>query len=784
LDSDIESLVTLMLACTLGKHTRLLQLRHRFDGIIFCLAALLFAGQALLASPSKSASFAEQYHLTAGYTYLRIGDFRLSTTHPPLIGILAALPLLAFSNIALPLDDPAWAAGDRFRFSDVFLWEANSDSVKMVERARWPIVAVGVLLLAAIYGWSRHLWGPLGGIVALLLAAADPNLIFNSRVVTSDLGITTFLFVAVWLLWLALEKGGKWLWLGSGIAAGLAMSAKYSGVVFIPMALFLVLSHHRRSRDRPRWHILLPLSGAALAALLVLWTIYRWEMGVPQLPGWQLPVPAPTYWTELWRTLAHLINEQDVKLDFLLGHAGIGGWWYYLLVALLVKTPLPLILLMLGGSVALIARGQGRRLVALWFVLAIILELGMTGLLTIGYRHMLPALPFLIVASGALAPRAHLTLWTSRHWAQVTIIAVLVVWLLIESLHFFPDHEAYFNQLAGPWWHWSTILVDSNLDWGQDLPALRELMDSKGIERVELAYFGKAVPEKYGVRYNPLPSYLRFVDGMELSAYNPYTPEPGWYAISATSLGLLFPGTEDLYRYFQSQTPVARAGYSIYLYHVEYPPTMPVVRPVVAGVPIAQMKPADLGIAPGQRAIVKWSRSLAVHIYPLGQGYQRPLDLRARHTIFDNIWTLEGYTVDQPAATTSATTSASTDGLQASAGETMHLELHWTKGPAPFAMQSPVRGAPISTFVHVTTDVATEIVAQYDGWDVAMRGLEAGDVWVQPVEIALPSDLSPGSYTLSVDLYSPQTGARLPIITDVEPPDAVKLGVLRVRAGR
>ena len=112
----------------------------------------------------------------------------------------------------------------------------------------------------------------------------------------------------------------------------------------------------------------------------------------------------------------------------------------------------------------------------------------------------------------------------------------------------------------------------------------------------------------------------------------------------------------------------------------------------------------------------------------------------------------------------------------------MHLELHWTKGPAPFAMQAPVRGAPISTFVHVTMDVATEIVAQYDGWDIAIRGLEPGDVWIQPVEIALPSDLSPGSYTLSLGLYSPQTGARLPITTGVEPADAVTLGVLRVGA--
>src|SRR5690606_25729787 len=130
--------------------------------------------------------------------------------------------------------------------------------------------------------------------------------------------------------------------------------------------------------------------------------------------------------------------------------------------------------------------------------------------------------------------------------------AALLMLLVADTARIAPHYESYFNQLAGPWQNWSNILVDSNLDWGQDLIALRQVMDEQGIDNVNLAYFGKAAPEAYGVRYRPLPSYLRFMEGREISAYNPYTPEPGWYAISATALrtGTMTPETVDLYKPF------------------------------------------------------------------------------------------------------------------------------------------------------------------------------------------------------------------------------------------
>ena len=127
------------------------------------LLLALFAAQALDGSRQKSASFDEQYHLTAGYSYLRTGDFRLATTHPPLAGMAAGLSLLWSEGINLPLEHPLWEQGNRYDFSDLFLWQANSDPQGMLVGARRPITALGVLLLAGLFFGGRRLLGVVGG---------------------------------------------------------------------------------------------------------------------------------------------------------------------------------------------------------------------------------------------------------------------------------------------------------------------------------------------------------------------------------------------------------------------------------------------------------------------------------------------------------------------------------------------------------------------------------------------------------------------------------------------
>ncbi len=751
---------------------------RRLDAL---LPLLLLAAYLLLTLPAvarKSASFDEQYHLAAGYSYLKTGDFRLATTHPPLVALVAALPLARDPAIVLPLDHPTWAQGNRFDFSDHFLWYANANGPELIARARLPVVLLGGLLLLAVYAWARRLFGAYGALLAGTLAAFDPNLIANARQVTTDLGVTLFLFLTFWRLWAWLERERWWDLLLAGLCAGAAMGAKYNGLLLWPGVLLVLLLHPPRPEaQRPgARHVwarrLGTLAAMALLALLVLWALYRFSFGTASVAGLALPLPAPFYWTNLWATFTGLLDEGAWKPDFLLGQVGAEGWWYYFPVAIAVKTPLPTLILCGAGLVALLRQGAAgrlgsvRRQAAAWVPPLLFTALALTGLLTIGYRHLLPALPFAWLLAGNNLRWAEGAGGRGRR-APSAVGGLLLLWLLLASVRFFPHHEAYFNELAGRWPNWSNILVDSNLDWGQDLPALREVMAQNGIERVNLAYFGKAVPEAYGVAYAPLPGYLRFMGGREPAAFNSLSPEPGWYAISATSLrlGTLQPDTVDLYAFFQARTPDLRAGYSIYLYKVPVYAER-VVDAVLSGAPVWQQMEASRAQVPVQ---ARWSADGATRIRPGGARDDLAADpsYRPVGANLGGVFALLGFAVE-PAAPRP--------------GETLRLQLHWQRGEAPMPMPAPARGEAISAFVHLTPGDPADVRAQFDGWDTALRGLLPGDVLVQPVEIALPPDLAPGEYQLLAGLYSPQDGGRLPLLDAGGEPTAghAELGAVTV----
>ena len=235
-------------------------------GLLLVLVGV-FGAQALLASAQKSAAFDEQYHLTAGYAYLRTGDFRLATTHPPLAGMIAGLPLLLRGDINLPLDNPLWEQGNRYDFSDVFLWQANADPQGILEQARVGITVLGVLLLLGLFFWGRRLLGAAGGWLVLVLAAFDPNLIANSRIISTDLPLTALFVLAAWRLWCWLEDGRWYDLLLAGMLGGLTMAAKYNGLLFWPVAglaalLYLPPADGLRIATRSWWQRLLGVVGA------------------------------------------------------------------------------------------------------------------------------------------------------------------------------------------------------------------------------------------------------------------------------------------------------------------------------------------------------------------------------------------------------------------------------------------------------------------------------------------------------------------------------------------
>jgi hypothetical protein len=200
----------------------------------------------------------------------------------------------------------------------------------------------------------------------------------------------------------------------------------------------------------------------------------------------------------------------------------------------------------------------------LWLPVAVYLALTFTRGLQIGHRHLLPLLPFVLVA----AAEAAAALVGSRRAAVRAAVLVLGPWYALGSLRTHPHHLAYFNEIAGGPANGFRHLVDSNLDWGQDLKRLADWTRETGRAGLKLSYFGSADPAYYGIVSQALPGYTA-----------PHAPRvtreiaPGdLVAVSATNLQGVYldPVDRPLMERVRRLAPVARIGYTIFVYRADF----------------------------------------------------------------------------------------------------------------------------------------------------------------------------------------------------------------------
>ena len=156
---------------------------------------------------------------------------------------------------------------------------------------------------------------------------------------------------------------------------------------------------------------------------------------------------------------------------------------------------------------------------------------------------------------------------------QIHRVGVLAGLFLLSTLSIHPHYLSFFNLLAGGPEKGYTILIDSNIDWGQDLLRLQEWMRENNVSSVKLSWFGSAPPSAYGLVYEPLPGYPHHLDLWWNLPFDPAAPAPGWYAISVSNLGEPPLRTEEKTRFawFRNHEPTDRIGYSINLYYIPEP---------------------------------------------------------------------------------------------------------------------------------------------------------------------------------------------------------------------
>ena len=550
-------------------------------------AVLLFFFLALDSAVGDSPTMDEQNHIARGLAFLRTGDPRLSLEHPPLINGLSALPLLTMPELRLPTDHPSWERREGwYEFADLFLWQYNHDVERIVFLARLPIVFLLIGLALAGYRWAAHLWRGAAGPVALTLLLFEPNLLAHGRYATTDLGGTLFTFLATFFLWRLWQEPGRWNWarwawaaLAVGLAFGSKMSALGFAVVWGGLAVLpLYPTGVRRAAQGAGWR-LAQLAAAGGAALLVVWALYGFQWGAfafisPELtPLNRWAGPMPTFWAGVEQIA--LLSGGGRAQSFLLGRFSDTGFVAYFPVAFAVKTPL-VVLAAVALAAVLFVRDRRTRRRALFLLLAGALFFGltMTGALNIGYRHALPMVPYLLVLAAGLGGAkarerrllGRLALPPRRVAAAVALLTVAV------ALWIHPHYLSYFNPIAGGPANGYRVLIDSNVDWGQDLLRLRGWMSDTGVSRVRLGWFGTADPGYYAILHEPLPGLGRdaFFRLWWDVPFDPAQPEPGVYAISATSLWEtpLRPEEKRVYAWFRAHEPSARVGYSILIYEV------------------------------------------------------------------------------------------------------------------------------------------------------------------------------------------------------------------------
>lgn len=557
-------------------------------------AILLFWWLALSSMVADGPTVDEQNHLARGAAFLFTGDPRLSLEHPPLVNTLSALPLLMLSDVVLPLDHASWQRQPPdvywYHFAEQFLWVANDDVTRMIFLARLPVVVLTLGLALVGYHFAGQLWGRRARIWAFLFLLFDPNMLAHGRYTTTDLGGTAFLFLAAFLLWRMWQADGwdwrRWLWAVLGL--GLAFGSKLSMLVFVPIwGLLAVLPlFQERTAETQRsqsWRRLGQFLSAGVLSIVVVWAIFGFEWGAflfkddgyfVELNDWRGPMP--TFWAGLEQVL---FISSGGRPAFLLGDFSSEGFWYYFPVAFLVKTPLVTMLGLVVTAVLLFRTRintdkRGLKKALFLFLPAVFYFLfSMQSALNIGYRHLLPILPFLYVLISGVASNDDEWRVASGRWQVSRFVPVFMfVGLLLADFAIYPHFLSYFNVAAGGPENGRNILIDSNIDWGQDLLRLQDWMAENEVDSVKLGWFGTAVPDYYGINYEPLPGspLYEFYSLWGSPTFDPTAPEPGVYAISVTSLWELPLPTDKKYVYpwFRAREPDDQIGYSILIYEI------------------------------------------------------------------------------------------------------------------------------------------------------------------------------------------------------------------------
>ena len=464
----------------------------------------------------------------------------MDVEHPPLAKAIFAIP---FRNVFPPATDHWVTRGNE-------ILNRYSPYTKSMARARIGNLLFVALGLLAVFFWTRDLFGDVTALVAAGIFASVPVVLAHGGLATTDMAGTAALAVSLLVLyrWLDDPTWRRTLFLALAVALGL--TTKFSFALFFALSAIIAMIAKRR----------IPVVKGFVAhagAFLIVWAVFFFSVGTmaevePDTKKFaeelwkssyiaeKVVLPAPAFFAGLLK-----VRHHDVfgHFSYLLGEYSDKGWWYYFPIAILVKTPIPLLLLFFTGIVLTI---KDRRHPEAGIMALAILASSMTSHINLGVRHVMP----MYVPMCAVAAYAVVRLW--RPLPARAVAAGMALWLFANSALAHPDYLPWMNAIAGP--RPEQVLVDSNLDWGQDLIRLRRELRKRGIKRYGSLIFSCADGVALGI-----------IDWYDIK---PYERSSGWIVVSESAIQLAQAQDRNAYRWLTEGQPFERIGKTLRLYYL------------------------------------------------------------------------------------------------------------------------------------------------------------------------------------------------------------------------
>lgn len=507
---------------------------------------LILALEMFLSARLESQTFDEPAHLYAGYSYWLHSDFGINPEHPPLVKLVASLPLL-ISRPNCPPPPNFFFRGASASGGKQLMSYAGGGAQTMLAHAR-IVVSVFVFILALlVFFAAREMFGDSAALLALVLFVFDPMIVANGPLVATDIGVTCCLFAAVYALYRYVKQPSLLRLILCALAAGLSLTAKHSAILLFPILVLLCTvevmlnwqaidinpdaGNSDADRKISRMGTALRLGGASVAIVLVavtmLWAFYGFRYAarpngsqiVPPTAAFLKGLPQPVEagaigFAEQHHLLpeAYLYGLTDVltlshrgRPMFLLGKLYPAGRWFYFPAAFLIKSTMGLLLLLalLPFARALWRSEFRRELVFLILPPVVYFGVAMTSKMDMGIRHVLPIMPFLIVlaAAGAITLSRQ-----SRAWAWT--VGALVTLHIVSSLWAFPNYLPYSNEIFGGPNRTYRSLADANVGWASGLKALHASIEKRQITECWFGYHGLPEPADFLIPCKRLPTFF------------------------------------------------------------------------------------------------------------------------------------------------------------------------------------------------------------------------------------------------------------------------------------